>query len=291
MRRVPGLGGASWAAMMRLSCCTDSRPSSTTTTGPGIAAALWIGKQLQGVPLVLPGVVPGYSPAVLEAQDLFRGQVHLQGPECGLGTLGRNSKTPVEPGEELLQYGPGLLKGGCSREPQFRDQPVLEGSGRPLDSALGLGRQGEYHLNPQFLHCPSELGGRAGGLIFRLVLEDRVPVGVQGEGNTEAPEQALHQPEVAAGPSHPPRPYPGDERRGLPPPPQWYTFSPPLTDQCTRAESTDTYACLRADFQLGYPPMLGVACNLQAYYAGAAASSLAVVWKLQATVSMRGLFL
>ena len=36
---------------------------------------------------------------------------------------------------------------------------------------------------------------------------------------------------------------------------------------------------------------LGVACNLKAYYAGAAASSLAVVWKLQATVSMRGLFL
>ena len=37
LRRVPGLGGASWAAMMRLSCCTDSRPSSpssTTTTAP-----------------------------------------------------------------------------------------------------------------------------------------------------------------------------------------------------------------------------------------------------------------
>ena len=116
-----------------------------------------------------------------------------------IGTLGRNSKTPVEPGQELLQHGPGLLKGGCSREPQFRDQPVLEGSGRPLDSALGLGRRGEYHLNPQFLHCPSELGGRAAGLIFRLVLEDRAPVGVQGEGYAGALEHSLHQPEIAVG--------------------------------------------------------------------------------------------
>ena len=160
----------------------------------------------------------------LKHRTCSKGRSTCKGRNAGsghwLGTLGRNSKTPVEPGQELLQHGPGLLKCGCSREPQFRDQPVLEGSGRPLDSALGLGRQGEYHLNPQFLHCPSELGGRAGGLIFRLVLEDRVPVGVQGEGNAEAPEQALHQPEVAAGPSHPPRPYPGDERRQLPPPPQ-----------------------------------------------------------------------
>ena len=62
-------------------------------------------------------------------------------------------------------------------------------------------------------------------------------------------------------------------------------------DQFTHDESTDTYACPRADFQLGYPSILGVACNLKVYYAGAAASSLAVVWKLQATVSMRGLFL
>ena len=123
----------------------------------------------------------------------------LQGSRCGLRTLGRNSKTPVESRQELLQHGPGLFNGGCTREPQFRDQPVLEGSGRPLHPPLGLGRQDEYHLNPQLCHCPPELGGRAGWVIFRLVLEDRVPVGVQGEGNAAAPEQSLHQPEVAVG--------------------------------------------------------------------------------------------
>ena len=35
LRRDAGLGGASWEAMMRASCCSDSRlssPSSTTTT-------------------------------------------------------------------------------------------------------------------------------------------------------------------------------------------------------------------------------------------------------------------
>ena len=49
LRKAPGPGGASWAAMMRPSCCTDGRPSSpcsTTTT----AAALLPGQQLQDVP-------------------------------------------------------------------------------------------------------------------------------------------------------------------------------------------------------------------------------------------------
>ena len=62
--------------------------------------------------------------------------------------------------------------------------------------------QGENQLYPQPLHGPSELDGRAGWLIFRLVLEDRAAVGVQGKGYAEAPQQALHQPEVAAGILH-----------------------------------------------------------------------------------------
>ena len=33
-RSDPGLGGASWAAMMRPSCCNDSRPSSPCSTTP-----------------------------------------------------------------------------------------------------------------------------------------------------------------------------------------------------------------------------------------------------------------
>ena len=134
-----------------------------------------------------------------KAQDLLQGQVPLQGPECRLGALGWNPKTPVESGQELLQHGPGLFKGGCSREPEFRDQLVLEGSGRPLHPSLRLRGHGENQLYPQSLRCPSELSGRAGGLIFRLVLEDRVAVGVQGEGYAAAPEQALHQQEITAG--------------------------------------------------------------------------------------------
>ena len=41
--------------------------------------------------------------------------------------------------------------------------------------------------------------GVPGGLIFRTVFEDSVPVGVQGERNAAAPEQSLHQQEVTAG--------------------------------------------------------------------------------------------
>ena len=126
-------------------------------------------------------------------------RLRTQRPECRLGALGRNPKTPVEPGQELLQHGLGLFNGGCSCKPEFRDQPVLEGSRRPLHPPLCLGRQGENQLCPQLLDGPAELGCRPGELMFRTVLEDRVAVGVQGESNAAAPEQSLHQQEVTAG--------------------------------------------------------------------------------------------
>ena len=78
-------------------------------------------------------------------------------------------------------------------------KPVLEGSGRPLHPPLCLRRQGENQLCPQLLHGPAELGCRPGGLIFRTVFEDSVPVGVQGERNAAAVYQSLHQQEVTAG--------------------------------------------------------------------------------------------
>ena len=149
---------------------------------PGIAAAFQTRQQLQSAPLELDGVVPCHSSAVLEAQDLLQVQVRLQGPESRLGTLGWDLEAPVESRQELREHGPGLSHGGRSRQPEFRDQPVMEGPGRPLHPALGLGRQGENQPYPQLLHCPAELGGRAGGLIFRPVFEYRVPVRIEGEG-------------------------------------------------------------------------------------------------------------
>ena len=136
---------------------------------------------------------------MLETQDLLQAQLWTHGPECGLGALGWNPKTPVESGQELLQDGLGLFNSGCSCEPKLRDQPVLEGSGRPLHPPLCLGRQSENQLCPQLLHGPAELGWRPGGLIFRTVLEDRMAVGVEGERNAAALEQSLHQQEVTAG--------------------------------------------------------------------------------------------
>ena len=71
--------------------------------------------------------------------------------------MGGNLETPVEPGQEPLQYGLGLLHGGRSRQPEFRDQPVLEGYRGTFHPSFGLGRQGENHPDTQFFHCPSEL--------------------------------------------------------------------------------------------------------------------------------------
>ena len=44
----------------------------------------------------------------------------------------------------------------------------------------------------------AELGGRAGGLVFGAVFEDRTAVGVEGQGNATALYQALQPQEVAA---------------------------------------------------------------------------------------------
>ena len=139
---------------------------------------------------------PGHSPLVFEAQDLAQAQIRWQGSECRIGALGGNLETPVVSRQELLQYSLRLLHGGCSGQPEFGDQPVLEGSRGTLHPSFGLGRKGEYHLDAQFCHRPSELGGRPSGLVFRLVLEDGVAVGIEGEGNAAAPEQVLHQQEV-----------------------------------------------------------------------------------------------
>ena len=56
--------------------------------------------------------------------------------------------------QELLQHGLGLFNRGCSGQPEFRDQPVLEGSRGTFHPSFGLGRQGEYDLDTQFCHRP-----------------------------------------------------------------------------------------------------------------------------------------
>ena len=200
LRRNTGLGGASWAAIMCPSCCTVSRsssPSRTSTAAPGIAGAFRTWQQLQGMALELHGVVPGHSSAVFEAQDLLQVQIRRQGSECRIRARGGNSETLVVSRQgQLLQYSLRLLHGGCSGQPEFRDEPVLEDSSGTFHPSFGLGRKDEYHLDTQFCHGLSELGRRSGRPGSGRVLEDGVAVGIEGEGDAAAPEQVLHQQEV-----------------------------------------------------------------------------------------------
>ena len=82
----------------------------------------------------------------------------------------------------------------------IRDDGWTVISGNPAQTGEGVDRlirRPREAIHVETPATPLKLGGRAGRLIFRLVLEDRVAVGVRCEGYAEVPEQSLHQPEVA----------------------------------------------------------------------------------------------
>ena len=125
-----------------------------------------------------------------------------RGRNAGLRVLRGNSESPVEPWQELLQHPVGFPDAAAACQPEFGYQPVLERSRRALHAALCLGRQGENHLNPQFLHGPAELGRHPGEAGAGRVPEDPVPVGVEGDGYAATLHQVVDQQEVAVGVSH-----------------------------------------------------------------------------------------
>ena len=124
----------------------------------GVAGTIRSRQQLDSMQLEPYCIVLGHLSAVLEAQDLFQAQLRIQWEECSLRVLRRCLEALIEPGQELHQHVVGLFNGACPGQPESRGQPVLKGSRRPLYPPLGLGRQGEYQLDPQLLHRPAELG-------------------------------------------------------------------------------------------------------------------------------------
>ena len=122
---------------------------------PGIAVPFQPWQQLEGMQLEPHRVVPGHSPAVHETQDLFQAQFRVERPERRLRVLRGNPEALVEPWQELLQHAVGFPDAAGACQPEFSYQPVLERSRRSLHPPLRLGRQGENHLNPQFLHGPA----------------------------------------------------------------------------------------------------------------------------------------
>ena len=140
--------------------CNDSRPSSpcsTTTAATGIAAALPVRQQLQGVAL---GTVLSLATLLL----CFGPGADPAAPECRIRALGGNLENL---GRNCFNQPPvqsWLLSSVISR---------LEGSRGTFHPSFGLGRKGENHLDTQFCHGPSELGGRSGRPGSGRVLEDR----------------------------------------------------------------------------------------------------------------------
>ena len=88
----------------------------------------------------------------------------------------------VESWQELLQSAVGFPDAAGACQPEFGYQSVLERSRRSLHPTLGLGREGENHLHPQFVHGPAELGWHPREAGAGRVPEDPVPVSVEGDG-------------------------------------------------------------------------------------------------------------
>ena len=89
-------------------------------------------------------------------------------------------------GKNSEEHLVGLIDGGSASQSHLRDQAVLEGTPRPLDTPLGLGGVGEDELNAQLLQGSAELGGITpaaqlflqGLGLFGRVLENAMPVAV-----------------------------------------------------------------------------------------------------------------
>ena len=165
----------------------------------GIAGAFRLWQQLQRMQLELHRIVLGHLPAVFEAQDLLQAQTSLQGPVRGLGALRGNAEAPVESRQKLLQHAVDVADAAGTRHTEFGNQPVLESSRRSLHATLCLGRESEYHLYPQLVHGPAELGRRSGKTGPRCVPEDPVPVDVEGHRDANALHQILDHQEIGVG--------------------------------------------------------------------------------------------
>ena len=102
-----------------------------------------------------------------------------------------NTEAPVESWQELLQHAVGFQNAARLCQSEFGDQPVLKRSGRALHSTFPLRGPGEDHLNPQLLHGPAKLGWHPREAGAGRVLEDPMPVHVQGDGYAATLQKAL----------------------------------------------------------------------------------------------------
>ena len=172
------------------------QPFQDLNRSASIAGTFRLGQQLQGMQLELHGVVPGDLPAVLEAEDTVQAYIQRQWSVSGLRALRRNGEACVEARQEALQHAVSFRDGGRASQSKFRHQPVLKRFRRSLHAALGLGRQCEYHPDPQLVHGAAELGRRTGKPRPGRVLEDGVPVDVEGNRRAVVLHQLLRQQEV-----------------------------------------------------------------------------------------------
>ena len=93
------------------------------------------------------------------------------------------AKARVEFGDELWHVGVRRLDRLDAAQAQFLNQPILQRSVGPFDTALGLGRVGADDVDVQFVKCSAELRQTAGPIHLRTVCraENAMLVAIEGQ--------------------------------------------------------------------------------------------------------------
>lgn len=172
---------------------------------PGVAAAIGTGMELEDSAIDLQGVVVSDRAAILKAADAV--EVGRSRLPCRLRMRGGQSETRIVTREKAIDDALRLREGAGLGEPQFDDEPILEGAEEAFHPPLPLGRGRRDPANPQFLQGAANLRGRADALQVvgdvlwgaGVAMKQAVAIGIGGCGDPVAPDEAAEEEEVPVG--------------------------------------------------------------------------------------------
>lgn len=171
----------------------------------GVAAPVGAGPELQQRAVQLERIVLADRTPILEAANAI--EMGGRGAPGWLGIRRRLGKAGIVAREKSIEDALGVGERAGLRKPQFDDEAVLEGAKETLDASLAFRGRGRDPADAQLMQRAPDLGGGDGALELGrpglrgpgIAVEEAVAVGVGGDGDAIASDEAAQQQEVAVG--------------------------------------------------------------------------------------------